>query len=126
LLWAYCGNLTAAKSLIGPGPINSDDHPLIEYLAPITHRSVSAGRSHFLIRDEMTALHRDLLAACPPESDPYLARVPARERKFASAGFYIHAKSTAQVEGRAAEADSMDRALTRVLREAFKRDTLSR
>jgi spermidine synthase len=123
LLWAYCGNLTVAKDWIGDGPLNTDDHPLIEYLAPVTHRRVGAGEARFLTGEEMVKLHRDLLAASPPDRDPYLARCTPAQRAFVRAGFFIHAKSAYMAAGKSAQADSMDRALGAVMLEAVKAAT---
>jgi spermidine synthase len=120
LLWCYCGNLSAARSLVENAPLNTDDHPLIEYLAPVTHRRVGARQARFLTGEEMVALQRDLLNAAPPEDDPYLSRFPAGQRGFVRAGFFLHAKSVMQFAGKSAEADSMDRALGEVLLQAVR------
>jgi spermidine synthase len=120
LLWCYCGNLSAARSLVGDAPLNTDDHPLIEYLAPVTHRRVGAHQARFLTGEEMVALHRDLLKRAPPETDPYLSRIPPAQRGLVWAGFFLHAKAALQFAGKAAEADSMDRALGEVLLQAVR------
>ena len=120
LLWAYCGNLDVAQSWIGDGPLNTDDHPLIEYLAPVTHRRVGAGEARFLTGEEMLGFYRDLLAASPPDRDPYLARCTAAERAYVRAGYLIDAKSVMMVAGKTAAADSLDRALGAVMLEVAR------
>lgn len=122
LLWSYCGNLSAARSLIGDPPLNTDDHPWIEYLAPVTHRRVGARQARFLVGQELAALYRDLLDASPPEEDPYLAKFRAAERGYVRAGFFLQAKAAFQAADRTAEADSMDRELGATLLRAMQAD----
>ncbi|MCC6001282.1 MAG: hypothetical protein JJU19_10535, partial [Pararhodobacter sp.] len=69
----YAGNL--ASGIFAHAPVNTDDHPLIEYLAPRTHRAVIAGTARFLVGPERDRLYADLLDAMPPEADPHLTRL---------------------------------------------------
>ena len=107
LLWAYAGNLGAARARFADAPLNTDDHPRIEYLAPVTHRQVGRGTS-FLTHLPLARFYQDLMNAAPPESDPYLAGLSESERGFARAGFHLHQSTVLRRVGRAAEADSAD------------------
>jgi spermidine synthase len=80
----YAGN--AASGLFGGAPVNTDDHPLIEYLAPRTHRAVIAGDAHWLTGADRDRLYADLLDALPPENDPHLVRLSASQRALPRAG----------------------------------------
>jgi spermidine synthase len=80
----YAGN--AASGLFAGAPVNTDDHPLIEYLAPRTHRAVIAGTARFLIGPERDRLYADLLDALPPEADPHLSLLTPAQRDLPRAG----------------------------------------
>ncbi|MFN6979593.1 MAG: spermidine synthase, partial [Gemmobacter sp.] len=80
----YAGN--AASGLFAEAPINTDDRPLIEYLAPRTHRAVLAGTGRFLTGAERDRLYADLLGALPPETDPHLARLDAAQKALPRGG----------------------------------------
>jgi spermidine synthase len=120
LMWSYVGNLEAAQSLVRTAPLNTDDRPLIEYLAPVTHRRASGRKATFLIRDQLTELCADFLRSCPPEKDPYLGRLSWSERGFSVAGFYTLESAVARRMGRAADADSADARLSKLLHELFR------
>ena len=80
----YAGN--AASGLFAHALINTDDYPLIEYLAPRTHRAVIAGQAQWLIGTERDALYAELLDALHPDADPYLARLNGLQRDMVRAG----------------------------------------
>ncbi|MDD7970258.1 fused MFS/spermidine synthase [Roseinatronobacter alkalisoli] len=80
----YAGN--AASGLFADAPVNTDDLPLIEYLAPRTHRAVIAGRANWLTGPERDRFYTDLLDALPPGSDPHLALLTPAQRNLARAG----------------------------------------
>ena len=80
----YAGN--AVSGIFADAPINTDDHPLIEYLAPRTHRAVIAGTAQWLTGPERDGLYADLLDALPPQDDPYLARLSPEQRTLPRAG----------------------------------------
>jgi spermidine synthase len=117
LLWGYCGNLTAARALVEQAPLNTDDHPLIEYLAPVTHRQTQAGQARFMTRDQMLRLFADLQAAVPAERDPYLAQVPVPDRRYVRAGFLNHATAVLRSMGASAEAEQAQAEMRQLLAE---------
>jgi spermidine synthase len=120
LLWSYVGNLEAAASLVRSAPLNTDDRPLIEYLAPVTHRRVGGKSAKFLNRDQLTELCADFMRAVPPDQDPYLSRLTHAERGFAVAGFYTVESTVARRMNQSAEADSADARLRDLLIELFR------
>jgi spermidine synthase len=80
----YAGN--AASGLFAHAPVNTDDYPLIEYLAPRTHRAVIAGTAKWLTGLERDQLYADLLDALPSEDDPHLARLSPAQHALPRAG----------------------------------------
>jgi spermidine synthase len=87
----YAGNLGAARGVLGEGPINTDEHPVIEYLSPRTQWSAS-GASPWFVSLPLVRLFERIEAAAPTASDPYLAKLSPRERAYVEAGaFYYRA-----------------------------------
>lgn len=80
----YAGN--AASGLFATAHVNTDDHPLIEYLAPRTHRAVIAGTERFLVGQDRDRLYTWLLDAMPPDADPHLALLTDTQRGMPRAG----------------------------------------
>jgi hypothetical protein len=115
LLWGYCGNLSAARRLVFDAPINSDDHPLIEYLAPITHRRAHTRQASWLTGENLIEWLEELQAAVPPERDPYLALVPEASRGHARAGLISHRGAMLRRAGRVQEVAGNDEAMRELL-----------
>ena len=101
----YAGNLSAADGLIPPGPVNTDDRPLVEYLAPVTQREERAGTTGWFDSAELAAFLRRLAASAPPARDPHLALLSAAQRDFVTAGLSYYQGAVASQLGRNAEAD---------------------
>ncbi|PIG92227.1 fused MFS/spermidine synthase [Gloeocapsopsis sp. IPPAS B-1203] len=85
LLRLYVGNITASK-LFDNYPINTDDYPLIEYLAPRTHRQVQTGTARFLVGSEREHLYHQIRSAVNPEADPYLVNLTSAQYGYVNAG----------------------------------------
>ena len=66
--------------------VNTDDRPLIEYLAPRTHLAVTARTAHWLTGPERDRLYADLLDALPAQDDPHLARLSPTQHTLPRAG----------------------------------------
>ena len=98
-LTCYCGNLSAASGLVENYPLNTDDRPRIEYGAPITHRRVKAEEMSWLVGSEFIAFLDDLLAAVPPERDPYLRALSGRKADLVRAGLSFHRAKVLQKTG---------------------------
>ena len=101
----YAGNLSAADGLIPPGPINTDDRPLVEYLAPVTQREERVGATRWFRSTELAAFFLRLAELVPPARDPHLALLSASERDFATAGLSYYQGAVARRLGHDAEAE---------------------
>jgi spermidine synthase len=96
----YAGDLATVKSEFAMSPVNTDDQPLVEYLAPITHRdSASLSRSQLI--DFFAALLRGL----PPQDDPYLSELSPEKIKQVYAGFELTSFLVARDDGSARSAE---------------------
>jgi spermidine synthase len=82
----YAGNLTANRDLFSAATINTDDLPVIEYLAPIAQRGQAAGGPQWFTSFRLVEFEHNLLERLMPERDPYLARLNPEERDFVLAG----------------------------------------
>ncbi|MYD69540.1 MAG: hypothetical protein F4W89_02180 [Acidobacteria bacterium] len=102
----YAGNLSAADGLIPPGPLNTDDRPLVEYLAPVTHREERAGAAGWFNSADLAAFLRRLTELAPPARDPHLALLSPAQRDFVRAGLSYYEGAVARQLGRDAEADA--------------------
>ncbi len=81
----YAGNLTVARAMFDAYPVNTDDRPVIEYLAPMTERRQTVGQSAWLVGFDLLSWFEDVLRHAPPTRDPYLSRHPVAAM-FAAAG----------------------------------------
>ncbi len=102
----YAGNLSAAGGLIPPGPINTDDRPLVEYLTPVTQREARTGATEWFNSAELAAFLRRLQGLVPPARDPHLRLLTAAQRDFVVAGLRYHEGAVASLLGREADADA--------------------
>jgi spermidine synthase len=100
----YAGNLSAARDLVAGAPINTDDRPVIEYLAPATPVEVVAGRAEWLTGLALSRFWAQLAAGVPPDDDPYLASVPVAEREDVDAGRSLHDAAILRSAGREEDA----------------------
>jgi spermidine synthase len=87
----YGGHLSLAPQLLEAGALNTDDRPIVEYVAPITQREQRTGGASWLVGLELIAFMRALLDAVPPERDPYLSQLDRTGREWVRAGFHYHA-----------------------------------
>lgn len=87
LLPFYAGNLGAARELIGAGPLNTDDRPVIEYLSPAAQWSGgAAGRPAWFVGMPLVEFFERLQAAVAADRDPYLSALSPSERRYVGAG----------------------------------------
>ncbi|NMF84226.1 fused MFS/spermidine synthase [Nodosilinea sp. P-1105] len=119
LLRLYVGNLTAS-GLFADAPLNTDNFPRIEYLAPQTHRQVEAGDRRFLVGREREQLYANLRDATPPDRDPYLAQLTPTQLGYVQAGHSYsqfaqlnHARLTDEAEPFLLEFEALSPAGTR-------------
>jgi spermidine synthase len=96
----YAGNLTESADLFQGYPINTDDHPVIEYQTPITFREVAQNDEViWCVGPHLIAWIDRLLAACPPEEDPVWAGHPDECKHLVRAGAAFHRTMVSRVLG---------------------------
>lgn len=100
----YAGNLGQARSLFEAYPINSDDRPFVEYLAPISSRESVRGQVGSLTGYELAGFYRHLQQMVPPATDPYLAELQETELNSVLAGYQLYGYLNARRAGHQMEA----------------------
>ena len=73
LLLFYCGNLGGASSFFKDSPLNTEDHPLIEYGSPLSASEEAADRITWFAGPQFVGFMDELQSHTPPESDPALS-----------------------------------------------------
>jgi len=94
----YAGNITQSRALFENRPINTDDRPVLEYLAPITQRQVKSGAANWLTSRRLVRLYHQLAAVTPAETDGYLARLDRRQLDYQRAGLDLYESFVARYE----------------------------
>jgi spermidine synthase len=105
----HLGDLAAARALIANGPLNTDDRPLIEFLAPRLTRMSAAGDKDWFTGEALAAFTDDL-AERPGDLLPATQAVAAARRAGASLYRYALAARRGD-EGRAARYEAEVREL---------------
>lgn len=100
----YAGNLGACRDLFAGFPLNTDDHPRIEYGSPRTHLRAGAGETSFLMSFALLELVEDLFRCLPPEEDPFLDGLTERQVGFVRAGQQLYEAGVYVEAGRPDEA----------------------
>ena len=90
ILFFYCGNVTEARELFADYPINSDDRPLIEYMAPRTYRDETDTATPWFVGPRIILLVEKIQSLCPAESDPLLVNRRVANRRLPVAGVAYH------------------------------------
>lgn len=103
ILFFYGGNLTAAKTLFDGIPVNTDDHPLIEYMAPRTYRNLKDAATPWYVGPRIIRLIDAVQRLCPPETDPLLVNRSAEDQRLPIAGAAYHWARLWDVIGNQAE-----------------------
>ena len=86
----YAGNLGESREIVPAGPIHTDNRPVIDYQAPISHRNARAGKANWFVGEQYVDFLDQLIAATPPENDPYLSLLAPAARNFVRAGHSYH------------------------------------
>ena len=95
----YCGNLSAAQSLVKTYPLNTDDRPVIEYRAPVAQRQEKAGKTSWFVGLELLRFFEKLVQFALPENDPYLREMGESDRQFVLAGLNFYRVQVLEVAG---------------------------
>lgn len=72
LFMLYAGDVTAADDLFAQAPLNTDDRPVIEFLAPRLTRVSVTGDKDWLIGEDLAALYETLETRRQGVADPFL------------------------------------------------------
>jgi spermidine synthase len=80
LAMLYVGDLASARDLVAPGPLNTDDRPLLEFLAPRLTRMSAAGDKDWFTEDELAAFGDALSSSPLVDLEPVDDRVAAARR----------------------------------------------
>lgn len=106
LPFLYAGNLTASAAFFQSYPLNTDDHPVIEYQTPITFRRIAENdKVIWCVGPRLTAWVDRLLSACPPEKDPVWAAHPEGSFHLIHAGAAFHRTMVLKALGEVGEVD---------------------
>ncbi len=100
----YAGNLGESREIVPNGPIHTDNNPVIDYQAPISHRNARAGKTSWFTGDQLMEFFDQLQKATPPDLDPYLRKLEPVERDFVLAGFNYHKGAISRNLGREKDA----------------------
>ena len=96
-------NSAPVKSLFANAPLNTDDRPVIEYMAPQTQQRAVGRQVAWLTDDALLELLDDLRARTPPESDPYLCLLTDDQLAYVNAGRMLYEVGVRVNQGRGAE-----------------------
>lgn len=125
----YAGRISFTEAALEAYPINTDDRPVIEYLSPITQRTLQSANGSYLTGLRLSKFYDELMRLVPPESDPYLQNLPDREITYVRAGldffkYHIY-REAGQVETAQFFLERFLRAIPPELRERAKAQGLS-
>jgi spermidine synthase len=96
----YAGNVSRAAELFQQYPINTDDHPVIEYQTPITFREVARNdKVIWCVGPRLIAWIDRIFAASPLENDPLWKGHPAESQHLIKAGTAFHRTMVGKVKG---------------------------
>ncbi len=90
LLQYYIGNLSISQNIFEHYPINVDDHPVIEYQAPIAHRQRNAQQEKWFNTSQLIKFYEQVYQTSPSINDPYLINIPKHDHNFVYAGYLMH------------------------------------
>ena len=90
ILLFYAGNLTESRSLFETYPINTDDRPLIEYMAPRSYREQHDKPFPWFVGPYASKFIDSLQELCPADLDPLLVNRSAANRRLPAAGSAFH------------------------------------
>lgn len=86
----YCGNLSTLRHNLEDVSVNTDDRPIIEYLAPQTNRKVKAKEISWFTGIALVDFLYDLIKQLPPEQDPNLDELDMEVKYYVRAGLALH------------------------------------
>ncbi len=91
LIAHYAGRLSRADELVAAAALNTDNLPVIEYLAPINHRRERAGRAAWFAEEALLTFVGGYVDRDALRSDTYLSELDRAWHDAVRAGYYLHA-----------------------------------
>ncbi len=98
LLSYYLGTLNDDHDWVQGVALNTDDHPVIEYLAPESHRAERAGLIDWFVGEQMIAFMQFMQQTSEPSADPYLQELDVPLKQSVYAGLFFHLAAVAREE----------------------------
>jgi hypothetical protein len=89
----YAGNLTASADRYTHAPINTDDRPLLEYLAPRIvgrHGQAPAQGKEWFVGSALASFYRELHADILEKPDAIFPEQTLRHRQYQMAGEFFY------------------------------------
>jgi len=104
LIMLYAGDLTLVADLFAKAPLNTDDRPLIEFLAPQLTRVTAAGDKDWFIGEALAAFYDTLDARLIGTPDPFWpASDEVAAARRAGTALYHYVLAVAQQDDAAAD-----------------------
>ncbi|MEM7216978.1 MAG: fused MFS/spermidine synthase [Pseudomonadota bacterium] len=96
LLAHYAGRLSAEHELVRHAATNSDDRPVIDYLAPINHRREKAGLKSWFVNDQFLQFIATHVDRPSLQRDVYLSELDPAWHDVIQAGYYLQVRHKLQ------------------------------
>ncbi len=96
LISYYLGTLDSSSAWIANSLVNSDNLPIIEYLAPESHRAERAGRIEWFTGEIMISFMQSLQQSNEPTQDAYLSLLSPDLHRAIYAGLFFHIAAVAR------------------------------
>lgn len=96
----YVGNLTFNQDYFRTYPVNTDDRPLVEFLASKALADQRAGKGTWLTAFELERLLDKLFTSLPPDDDPYLRGLTPAQIGYVKAGLSYYRSMLYEYVGR--------------------------
>lgn len=98
LLSYYLGTLTEEHNWLQGVALNTDNLPIIEYLAPESHRAERAGALDWFVGEQMIEFMQQMQQSNEPNNDPYLQELNEPLKQTVYAGLFFHLAAVAREE----------------------------
>ncbi|MEM8496531.1 MAG: fused MFS/spermidine synthase [Pseudomonadota bacterium] len=100
LLAYYLGRVEQSDPWLQGVPVNTDNLPIIEFLAPESHRAERAGLIEWFTGEQMISFMQQLQQTNEPAQDIYLSALSVELRQAAYAGLFFHIAAVAKQQGK--------------------------
>ncbi|MEM9622150.1 MAG: hypothetical protein AAF993_10905, partial [Pseudomonadota bacterium] len=86
----YAGQLRQDDELVLGVAVNTDNRPIIEYVAPVNHRRERAGQVSWFVAEDMLEFMSGYVNGAALTSDTYLSELDTNWYRAIQAGYYLH------------------------------------